>query len=90
MNGSCSGAKSYAWRRVQAAATAAGESGGNNALRVQVQAFEAFMRQRFLAGGDAAFVDYAAIDGDVALDEFWAREEALDAQERYFDCDDGS
>lgn len=59
-------------------------------MRVQVEAFEAFMRQRFLAGGDAAFVDYAAIDGDVALDEFWAREEALDAQERYFDCDDGS
>lgn len=53
-------------------------------MRVQIAAFEAFMRQRFLAGGDAEFVDYRDIDNDAQLDEFWAREEAQDAQERYF------
>lgn len=45
------------------------------------------MRARFLAGHDGDFVDYARIDSDVTLDDFWAREETLDAQERYFDAD---
>lgn len=52
---------------------------------VQVAAFERIMRERFLAGGDSEFVDYHSIDNDPSLDEFWAREETLDAQERYFD-----
>jgi Coiled-coil domain containing protein (DUF2052) len=45
------------------------------------------MRSRFLAGEDAEFVDYATIDADASLDDVWAREETLDAQERYFDAD---
>jgi Coiled-coil domain containing protein (DUF2052) len=55
------------------------------ASAVQVAAFERLMRERFLSGGDSAFIDYEAIDNDPSLDEFWAREEMLDAQERYFD-----
>lgn len=70
---------------MQAAAGEGQAEESNAEVRLQVAAFEAFMRQRFLAGGDAEFVDYAAIDADTALDEFWAREEALDAQEKYFD-----
>lgn len=40
------------------------------ALRVD---FERLMRERFLAGDDAAFVDYAAIDNDPALDDLALR-----------------
>eukprot|EP00892_Ulva_mutabilis_P007164 jgi/Ulvmu1/481/UM001_0489.1 len=50
-----------------------------------VATFETLMRERFLGGGDAKFVDYGEIDKDASLDDFWAREEALDAQEKYFD-----
>lgn len=60
------------------------QSQKNEAMRLQVATFETFMRERFLGGGDADFVDYSQIDNDPSLDEFWAREEALDAQEKYF------
>ena len=52
-----------------------------------MEALREQMRARFLAGKDGAFVDYNAIDNDASLDDAWAREETLDAQERYFDAD---
>ena len=57
----------------------------HGAMRLQVATFETLMRERFLGGGDAEYVDYGRIDADLTLDEFWAREEALDAQEKYFE-----
>lgn len=45
------------------------------------------MKMRFLDGEDHEFVDYPAIDSDATLDDFWAKQETLDAQERYFDAD---
>lgn len=45
------------------------------------------MQHRFLDGLDGEHQDYAAIDGDVGLDEDWARQQAQDAEDAYFDAD---
>lgn len=44
--------------------------------------------ERFLQGHDAAWVDYAAIDADVSLDQHWADVERQDAEDRYFAGED--
>ncbi|KAL0041341.1 hypothetical protein WJX79_000173 [Trebouxia sp. C0005] len=49
--------------------------------------FLALMHQRFLAGDDKEYVDYAAIDKNAALDDDWAAQAEDDAQEKYFDAD---
>jgi hypothetical protein len=54
---------------------------------VQAAALLETMKMRFLDGEDHEFVDYPAIDSDATLDDFWAKQETLDAQERYFDAD---
>jgi hypothetical protein len=54
---------------------------------VQAAALLEAMKLRFLDGEDHKFVDYPEIDNDVTLDDFWAKQETLDAQERYFDAD---
>ena len=47
--------------------------------------FERLMRESFLAGEDAAFLDYSAIDSDEDLDDLAIRER--DAEESWFDAD---
>ena len=47
--------------------------------------FERLMRERFLSGGDAAFVDYSTIDDDDTLDNSKIAEQ--DAADAYFDAD---
>ena len=49
--------------------------------------FLALMHQRFLAGDDKEYVDYAAIDKNATLDDDWAAQAQDDAQEKYFDAD---
>lgn len=49
--------------------------------------FLALMHQRFLSGDDHEYVDYHAIDKNVALDDDWAAQAEGDAQEKYFDAD---
>ena len=56
-------------------------------MLVQVAAFRAIMRRRFLDGEEHAHIDYGLIDGDATLDDFWACEAAQDAQDAYFDAD---
>eukprot|EP01025_Chloroclados_australasicus_P014765 TRINITY_DN16988_c0_g1_i2.p1 TRINITY_DN16988_c0_g1~~TRINITY_DN16988_c0_g1_i2.p1 ORF type:complete len:139 (-),score=12.16 TRINITY_DN16988_c0_g1_i2:48-464(-) len=60
-----------------------GDRGGPEAI----ETFTRLMRERFLDGHDHRYVDYNDIDSDLDLDERWAREIALDAEERYFDAD---
>lgn len=42
------------------------------------------VQQRFLAGEDPG-VDYASIDQDAELDDYWAALQAQDAEDAYFD-----
>ncbi|CAD7703667.1 unnamed protein product [Ostreobium quekettii] len=46
--------------------------------------FLRLMKERFLAGEDSAFINYAAIDGDASLDDYWMDEESRDLEEKYF------
>jgi hypothetical protein len=45
------------------------------------------MQHRFLDGLDGEHQDYAVIDADTSLDDYWAREQAQDAEDAYFDSD---
>lgn len=49
--------------------------------------FLALMHQRFLAGDDSEYVDYAVIDKNAMLDDDWAAQAEGDAQEKYFDAE---
>jgi len=46
------------------------------------------MEVRFLSGGDPD-VDYAAIDADHLLDDFWLDQQGRDAEDAWFDGDGG-
>lgn len=46
------------------------------------------MESRFLAGEDAAFVDYASIDTNAQLDDHWLEQRGRDAEDAYFDSED--
>eukprot|EP01012_Entosiphon_sulcatum_P062249 TRINITY_DN8845_c0_g1_i1.p1 TRINITY_DN8845_c0_g1~~TRINITY_DN8845_c0_g1_i1.p1 ORF type:complete len:372 (-),score=82.91 TRINITY_DN8845_c0_g1_i1:3-1118(-) len=48
--------------------------------------FVTLMKARFLEGRDAAWLDYAAIDGDATLDDI--AQVTLDAEEKYFGADE--
>eukprot|EP00242_Pyramimonas_sp_CCMP2087_P011870 CAMPEP_0198204816 /NCGR_PEP_ID=MMETSP1445-20131203/8285_1 /TAXON_ID=36898 /ORGANISM="Pyramimonas sp., Strain CCMP2087" /LENGTH=61 /DNA_ID=CAMNT_0043876875 /DNA_START=39 /DNA_END=224 /DNA_ORIENTATION=- len=50
-----------------------------------VDELERMMRERFLAGKDAEFVDYSAIDNNERLDDRWVKEVQQDAEDAYFD-----
>ena len=64
-----------------------GSSGAGEARAMRLAAFGRVMRERFLAGGEAAtHVDYAAIDADARLDDRWARMADADAEDAYFDA----
>ena len=66
---------------------APGGTAGGEARAVRLAAFGRVMRERFLAGGEAAtHVDYAAIDADARLDDRWARVADADAEDAYFDA----
>lgn len=56
-------------------------------MRQRRQDFLDEMQSRFLSGLDIDSVDYAAIDGDVQLDEVWAAQQAQDAEDAYFEAD---
>lgn len=59
------------------------ENEGERAERVA--AFGRVMRERFLAGGEAAaHVDYEAVDSDATLDDHWVRVADADAEDAYF------
>lgn len=45
------------------------------------------MQHRFLDGLDGEHQDYAAIDADSTLDDDWAKEQAQDAEDAYFDAE---
>ena len=45
------------------------------------------MRERFIGGHDTEFFDYSSIDNDEELDD--PAIEDVDAEERWFDDDDG-
>ncbi|GMH41517.1 hypothetical protein BSKO_09427 [Bryopsis sp. KO-2023] len=45
------------------------------------------MKERFLRGDDAEFVDYSAIDNDASLDDDWQEQQKNDMEEKYFDED---
>ncbi len=65
----------------------AAAGGGAEARAERLAAFGRVMRERFLAGGEAAVqVDYAAVDADATLDERWARVADADAEDAYFDA----
>jgi hypothetical protein len=66
---------------------APGRSRGGETRAMRLAAFGRVMRERFLAGGEAAtHVDYAAIDADARLDDRWARVADADAEDAYFDA----
>jgi hypothetical protein len=68
-------------------ARAAAGSDAAEARAERLAAFGRVMRERFLAGGEAAaHVDYAAVDADATLDERWARVADADAEDAYFDA----
>ena len=72
-----------------AAAQPEGSSSGrviSMAERVQLeQEYKTEMKERFLRGHDADYVDYGAIDGDQELDDHWLEQRGRDEEERYFD-----
>ena len=46
------------------------------------------MEAKFLSGGDPD-VDYAAIDADQLLDDYWLDQQGRDAEDAWFDSDRG-
>lgn len=63
------------------------EDGMDESPEILRREFEAYMEERFLAGYDARFFDYDAVDNDISLDE---RDEIRerDMEEKWFDADD--
>lgn len=50
--------------------------------------FTRLMKELFLDGqDDPEFINYHDIDGDASLDDHWAAEAEVDAQEAWFDAD---
>lgn len=60
---------------------------GPDAMARRRQDFLVEMQHRFLEGMDGEHHSYAAIDADVSLDDDWAKEQAQDAEDAYFDAD---
>ena len=53
-------------------------------LRLQAE-FERMMQERFIAGMDGEFIDYAGVDSDETLDDLATLRR--DAEEAWFDAD---
>jgi hypothetical protein len=51
------------------------------------QEFLLEMQHRFLDGLDGEHQDYGAIDADTTLDDDWAKQQAQDAEDAYFDAE---